>query len=88
MRLDKFLKNSRLIKRRPLAKKVADEGRIQVNDQTAKAATNVEEGDIIRIQFGQTIVTARVLKTLDVVRKNDAELMYEVINEERVATEE
>lgn len=88
MRLDKFLKNSRLIKRRPLAKKVADEGRIEVNGQKAKAATNVEVGDQLQIKFGQKLVTVDVLKTLDVVRKDDAETMYEVISEQRVESEE
>lgn len=84
LRLDKFLKNSRLIRRRPLAKRVADQGRIQINGRVAKAATNVEIGDEIVIQFGQTLVTVRVIDVRDVVRKEEATSLYEVIKEEKI----
>lgn len=60
MRLDKFLKISRLIKRRTLAKEVADQGRILVNGQQAKASTNVKVGDELQVRFGQKLVTAKV----------------------------
>lgn len=84
MRLDKFLKNTRLIKRRTLAKKVADQGRIKVNNSVAKAATNVEVGDILEIQFGKALVTVEVLLVQEVVKKEDTDYLYKVIKEERV----
>lgn len=84
MRLDKFLKVSRLIKRRTLAKSVADQGRIKINGAVAKASTNVAKGDEIEIQFGQNIVTAKVNDVKDIVRKHEAELLYTIIKEERV----
>lgn len=84
MRLDKFLKVSRLIKRRTLAKEVADQGRIKVNGNTAKASTNVAPGDTLTIQFGQKLVTVRVDRVKDTVKKDEAEDLYTVLNEEKV----
>lgn len=83
MRLDKFLKVSRFIKRRTLAKSVADQGRIKINGQVAKASTIVSKGDEIEIQFGQSLVTARVNDVKEIVRKNEAELLYTIIKEEK-----
>ena len=60
MRLDKFLKVSRLIKRRTLAKQVADQGRITINGKVAKASSVVKEGDELAIRFGQKIVTVKI----------------------------
>lgn len=85
MRLDKFLKVSRLVKRRTLAKEVCDQGRVLVNRKAAKAGTVVSVGDEISIRFGQKIVTAKVLRLLDHVRKEEADTMYEVVSEEQVA---
>ncbi len=82
MRLDKFLKVSRLIRRRPLAKEVAEEGRIKVNGQKAKPATKLAVGDEIEITFGQKIVTVQVEKLQAQVRKAEADRLYEVIKEE------
>lgn len=84
MRLDKFLKVSRLVKRRTLAKEVCDQGRVSVNRKAAKAGTVVAVEDEISIRFGQKIVTAKVLRLLDHVRKEEADSMYEVISEEQV----
>lgn len=83
MRLDKYLKVSRLIKRRPLAKKVADQGRIKVNGSVAKASTNLEVDDEIEITFGQTILTVKVKEIKDHVPKKEATTLYEIIKEER-----
>ena len=83
LRLDKFLKVSRLIKRRTLAKRVADQERIKINGNIAKASTNVAIGDVIEIQFGQNLVTVEVTDVKDIVRKEEAELLYKVIKEER-----
>jgi len=84
MRLDKYLKVSRIIKRRTLAKEVADNGRITINDRIAKSSTPVEEDDIITIQFGNRIVTVKVLALLDSTKKEDARNMFEIIEEKRL----
>lgn len=84
MRLDKFLKNSRLIKRRPLAKQVADQGRIKINGNVAKASSVVSPGDEMEIQFGKRLLTVRVKEVREIVKKDEAELLYEVIKEERI----
>ena len=81
MRLDKFLKVSRLIKRRPVAKKIAEQNRIKVNGVIAKPSVNIEVGDEIEVTFGQTIVTVKVLKVREHVKKDEATMLYEVINE-------
>lgn len=87
MRLDKFLKVSRLIKRRPLAKEVADKGRISINGQQAKASSNVKVGDELSIRFGQKIVTVQVEELQDSTKKEDAANMYRLLKEERVDEE-
>lgn len=82
MRLDKFLKVSRIIKRRTLAKEVADNGRIMVNGKIAKSSTKIDTEDIITIQFGNKIVEVKVLQLLDSTKKEDAQNMFEIIKEE------
>ena len=72
MRLDKFLKVSRLIKRRTVANEACDAGRVLVNDSPAKASVNVKAGDIIEIQFGTSSVKVEVLDVQETVRKDDA----------------
>lgn len=84
MRLDKFLKVSRLIKRRTLAKEVAVQGRITINGKVAKASTTVKVGDELAIRFGQKIVTARVEQLQENVRKEDAANMFTIVKEERL----
>lgn len=84
MRLDKFLKLSRLIKRRTLAKEVAEQGRITINDKVAKPSVKVKVGDVIAIRFGQKIVTARVELLKDIVRKDEAQTMYTILSEEKL----
>ena len=79
MRLDKYLKVSRLIKRRTVANEACDAGRVLVNDKTAKASVNVREGDIIEIQFGTRTVRVRVLRVAETVKKDDAKDMYEYL---------
>lgn len=80
MRIDKFLKNSRLIKRRTVAKEACDAGRISINDRICKAGTEVEVGDRIHIAFGNSTLDVKVLAVLDTVRKEDAATMYEVLD--------
>lgn len=84
MRLDKYLKVSRLIKRRSVAKEVADKGRITVQDKVAKSSTDVKVGDIITIQFGNKTVTVRVDTILDSTRKEDAKEMFTILEEKQV----
>ncbi|RSK25493.1 RNA-binding S4 domain-containing protein [Bacillus sp. HMF5848] len=84
MRLDKFLKVSRLIKRRTLAKEVADKGRISVNGTVAKAATDIKIGDVLEISFGQKRVTVRVKDIQETTKKDVAAELYEVVKEEKV----
>lgn len=82
MRIDKFLKISRLIKRRTIAKEACDQDRITINGKLAKAGSEVKEGDVICIRFGNSSIIARVLKLSESVRKEDAENMYEIIEQE------
>ena len=84
MRLDKFLKVSRLIKRRTLAKEVADQGRITIDGKAVKAASRVKEGDVLAIRFGQKIVTVQIEMLKDIVKKDEASSMYKIISEERL----
>ena len=84
MRIDKFLKVSRLIKRRTLAKEVAVQGRIEINGKVAKASSTVKVGDELAIRFGQKIVTARVEELRDTTKKEDAAKMFTIIKEERL----
>lgn len=79
MRIDKFLKNSRLIKRRSVAKEACDSERIQINGKVAKAGSEVNAGDVITIAFGNKDITVKVLEVLDSQKKEDAEKMYEII---------
>lgn len=81
MRLDKFLKVSRLIKRRSVANEACDAGRVMVNGKVAKASVNVKVGDIIEIAFGQRTVKARVLALADTTKKEEAKDLFEYIAE-------
>ena len=76
MRLDKFLKVSRLIKRRTVANEACDAGRVLVNDKTAKASLNVKEGAVIEIQFGTRAVKVEVLDVQETVKKDEAKELY------------
>ena len=79
MRLDKFLKVSRLIKRRTVANEACDAGRVLINDKPAKASAQVKEGDVIEIRFGSKNVRARVKDVRETVRKEEAETMFEFL---------
>lgn len=76
MRLDKFLKVSRLVKRRTVANEACDAGRVSINGKTAKASASVKVGDIIEIGFGNRSVKAEVLRIADTSRKEEAKEMY------------
>ena len=79
MRLDKFLKNSRIIKRRTVAKDACEQGRVEVNGKVAKPGLELKKDDVIKITFGNNILTVRVVSMPETVRKDDAQDMYEVI---------
>ena len=79
MRLDKYLKVSRLIKRRTVANEACDAGRVMINGKVAKASANVKQGDIIEILFGSRTVKAEVLEISETVRKEEAKDMYRLI---------
>lgn len=76
MRLDKYLKVSRLIKRRPVANEACDAGRILVNDKVAKASLNVKPGDVIEIQFGNKNTKVEVLSVEETYKKDEAKELY------------
>ena len=83
MRLDKFLKVSRLIKRRTIANEACDAGRVLVNDKPAKASLNVKAGDMIEIQFGAKAVKVEVLDVQETVKKDEAKELYRYIGDKR-----
>ena len=76
MRLDKFLKVSRLIKRRTVANEACDAGRVLVNDRPAKASAQVKAGDVLEIQFGSKSVRVEVLNVQATVKKEEAQELY------------
>lgn len=79
MRLDKYLKVSRLIKRRTVANEVCDAKHVTVNGKIARASYDVKVGDVIEISMGQNVTRARVLNVAETVRKEDAAVMYEIL---------
>lgn len=80
MRLDKYLKVSRLIKRRTVANEACDSGRVMINGKVAKASAEVKIDDIIEIQFGNKEVKVRVTEILDTTKKEQAKDMFEYVN--------
>lgn len=84
MRLDKFLKVSRLIKRRTVAKEVANQGRITINGNIAKSSSAVAVGDELTIRFGNRLMTVEVNELQESTKKEDAQNMYKIISEERL----
>lgn len=76
MRLDKFLKVSRLIKRRTVANEACDAGRVLVNGKPAKASLGVKEGDVLEIRFGARTVKAEILDVAETVKKDEAKELY------------
>ena len=82
MRLDKYLKVSRIIKRRTVANEACSAGRVTVNGKIAKPSTEIKEGDIISIRLGAKLFTAEVVSVLEYARKETADEMYRVISNE------
>ena len=79
MRLDKFLKVARIIKRRTVANEACDAGRVEVNGKVAKASQNVKQGDIICVKFGTKEVKVEVLNVENVVKKEEAADLYKIL---------
>ena len=79
MRLDKYLKVSRLIKRRTVANEACDAGRVMINDKVAKASAEVKVGDVITISFGNMDVKAEVLSVSETVRKEEAKELFKYL---------
>ncbi len=79
MRLDKYLKVSRIIKRRTIANEACDAGRVMVNGRVARASLDIKANDIIEISFGSKNVKVQVLNVVETVKKDDAALMYKII---------
>lgn len=79
MRLDKYLKVSRLIKRRTVANEDCDSGRVSINGKTAKASVDVKVGDVIEIHFGDKTVKVMVTDIIETTKKDDAKDMYKYV---------
>lgn len=82
MRLDKFLKVSRIIKRRTVAKEACDGGRVLINDKVAKAGSEVKEGDVMQIRFGNRVGRYQITDVREIARKEEAAEMYTVLQED------
>ena len=81
MRLDKFLKVSRVIKRRTVANEACDSGRVTRNGRVAKASSNVKCGDIVEIKFGEKIVKFEITRVDEIIKKEEASEMFKIIEE-------
>jgi ribosomal 50S subunit-recycling heat shock protein len=79
MRLDKYLKVSRIIKRRTVAKEACEGGRVSINGKVAKPSSEIKEGDIIEIKFASKLLKAKIINITEHVRKEEAKGMYEII---------
>ena len=80
MRLDKYLKNSRIIKRRTVAKEACEQGRVEVNGKIAKPGLELKIGDTIKITFGTNILNVKVTSLAENVKKDEADTIYEILN--------
>ena len=88
MRIDKFLKVSRIIKRRTLAKGVCDAGRVQINGRPAKAGTEVAVGDRLCLIYGPRLLEVEIVEIKETMAANQAATMYRVLREERLKQEQ
>ncbi len=81
MRLDKFLKVSRVIKRRTVANEACDSGRVMINGRIAKASSNVKCGDIVEIKFGEKTIKFEITRVDEIIKKEEASEMFKIIEE-------
>ena len=84
MRVDKYLKTARILKRREAAKELALQGRIQINSRIAKPSTEVEVGDVLRLEIGYRILEIKILDIQKQVSKQNASLLFEILKEEKI----
>ncbi len=84
MRVDKYLKIARILKRREAAKELALQGRIQINGRVAKPSTEVEIGDVLRLEFGYRILEIEILDIQKQVSKQNASLLFKILKEEKI----
>lgn len=84
MRLDKFLKVSRIIKRRTVAKEIADKGRIKINNKVAKSSSNVEVGDQLEINFGNKQLTVEIDEIKETTKKDESKNMFSIMEEKYI----
>ena len=84
IRVDKYLKTARILKRREAAKELALQGRIQINGRIAKPSTEVEVGDVLRLEFGYRILEIKILDIQKQVSKQNASLLFEILKEEKI----
>lgn len=84
MRVDKYLKTARILKRREAAKELALQGRIQINGRIAKPSTEVEVSDVLRLEFGYRILEIKILDIQKQVSKQNASLLFEILKEEKI----
>lgn len=82
MRIDKFLKVSRILKRRSVSKELADNQRIEINNKIVKPSHEVKVGDLVGITFGNRKIVVRVLDIMDIMKKEDAKNSYEIVSDE------
>lgn len=87
MRIDKYLKTTRLVKRRSVGKELCDNQKIMVNDKAVKGSYEVKVGDVIKIIFGSRLTTVRVTDIREVVRKEDVGTLYDLLSVERTGEE-
>lgn len=87
MRIDKYLKISRIIKRRTVAKEACDQGRITINDRVVKAGADVAVGDVISVTFGNRRLVIEVAQIKEHVRKEETTELYKVLKDEKIAQE-
>lgn len=80
MRVDKFLKVSRLVKRRPVAKQMADQGRVSVNGRVVKSSYDLKVGDVLTLSLGNKTIKARVLELRETTKKAEASQLYELVD--------
>ena len=83
MRLDKFLKVSRIIKRRTLSKEMSEASRVKVNGKVAKPSTQLKIDDIIEVEFGRSILVVKVKELREHVLKDDSHMLYDIIEEKK-----
>ncbi len=88
MRIDKYLKVSRILKRRSISKELALHQRIEVNGKTVKPSHTIHVGDVVTITFGRKQMSIKVLELAQFSKKQDAEMMYEVVDEKWLDTQE